>query len=74
MTGLEYIMDLNEVCKFRSTEKKPGPCSNSELRRLLDQGALRINGKVVKSRDPVEFPVKSSVMFPKSQTGRITLL
>jgi hypothetical protein len=74
MTGLEYIMNLNEVCQFRSTERKPGPCSNSELRRLLDQGALRVNGQVVKSRDAIPFPVASAVMFPKAVNGRITLL
>jgi hypothetical protein len=74
MTGLEYIMNLNEVCQFRSTERKPGPCSNSELRRLLDQGALRVNGQVIRSRDTVPLPVSSAVMFPKTVTGRITLL
>lgn len=74
MTGLEYIMQLNEVCQFRSTEHKPGPCSNSELRRLLDQGALRLNGSIVKSRDVVSFPIISSVMFPRSDKSRITLL
>lgn len=74
MTGFEYIMDLNEVCKFTSQERPPGPASKSELRRLLDQSALRINGKVVRTKDVIEFPITSVVLFPKSEKKRITIL
>lgn len=74
MTGLDYILSLNEVCQFHSTERPPEKASKSELRRLLDQSALRINGKVVKSKDKIEFPITSVVLFPKSDKKRITIL
>jgi hypothetical protein len=74
MTGLQYILTLHEVCQFRSTERKPGPCSNSELRRLLDQGALRLNGQIVRSKDYIPLPITSAVLFPKKPDSRITIL
>jgi hypothetical protein len=74
MTGLEYILSLNEVCQFHSTERPPEKASKSELRRLLDQSSLRINGKVVRSKDEVEFPIVSVILFPKSEKKRITIL
>lgn len=73
-TGLDCIMLLNEVCQFHSTERPPEKASKSELRRLLDQSAFRINGKIVKSKDVIEFPITSVVLFPKSETKRITIL
>ena len=74
MTGLEYILSLHEVCVFRSQERGPGPASNSELRRLLDQSALRINGQVVRTKDKVPQSIVSVVLFPKSFEKRITIL
>lgn len=74
MTGFEYALSLHEVCKFQSQEKKIGLMSNTELRRKLDEGAWRINGRVVRSKDEIEFPITSVVIFPKSEKKRITIL
>lgn len=74
MTGFEYAMSLHEVCTFQSQEKKIGVMSNSELRRIVDQGALRINGRPIKAKDDIEFPITSVVLFPKSDKKRCTLL
>lgn len=74
MTGFEYALSLHEVCKFQSQEKKIGLMSNTELRRKMDEGAWRINGRVVKAKDKIVFPITSVVLFPKSDKKRITIL
>ena len=74
MTGLEYLLNLNKVCQFRSQERPPGTASNSELRRFLDQQALLINGVAVKAKDAVPEDINSVVLFPKSKKRRCTLL
>lgn len=52
-------------------EKKPA--SNSALRRVIEQGAIRFNGKVVKPNDLLDFPILSVVMYPKSDEQYNTL-
>ncbi len=52
-------------------EKKAA--SNSTLRRFIEQGAIRFNGKVVKPNDKLDFPILSVVMFPKSDKQYTTL-
>lgn len=69
---LDYIMSMHSVCQFRSTENPPGPASNSEIRRLVDQAAFRVNGQAYKCNDIIELPVTSLVVFPKKR--RTTIL
>jgi hypothetical protein len=74
MNALDLILDLHEVCQFRSQERGPGPASNSELRRILDQNGFHINGKPHKCKDTIVFPIQSLVLFPASNKRRTTLL
>jgi hypothetical protein len=71
-TALEYIMRLHTLgTGFWSKELK-GPASNGEVRRWLENSAVRFNGKPLKPKDRLDFPLYSVVMFPKA--NRITLL
>lgn len=69
MTALQWLINRGPL--WDSAEKKFA--SNSALRRWLDQGAVRFNGQVVTANKMLDFPVLSVIMFPKSDTQRITL-
>lgn len=45
-------------------ERKSG--SKSFLRRCINEGAIRFNGRILKHDQPIDFPVFSIVVFPKS--------
>lgn len=68
VTALEFILRLGG---FWSRELK-GIASNSEVRRWLDNAAIRFNGKALKPKDLLDFPLHSVVLFPKA--NRITIL
>ena len=71
-TALEFIMRLhNRGTGFWSRELK-GPASNSEVRRWLENSAIRFNGKALKPKDMLDFPLFSVILFPKAD--RITIL
>lgn len=70
-TAYEWLLGLGRVGFWDVAEKKPA--SNSTLRRFIEQGAIRFNGKVVKPNDMLDFPILSVVMFPKSETQYTTL-
>jgi hypothetical protein len=68
----QLLRDLNEICHFQTREgKKVGAVSNSELKRWCQNKSVIINGKPVAWDAPVDYPIKSFVLFPKN---RITLL
>lgn len=70
--ALEYVMRLHEaVGKFWSREFNK-PASNSEVKRWLETSAIRFNGKALKPKDVLDFPLYSVVLFPKG--NRITIL
>lgn len=77
-TAFEF---LTRIHRFRHTDERPqgfwsrevkGVASNSEVRRWLENSAIRFNGKPLKPKDMLDFPLHSVVLFPKAQ--RITLL
>lgn len=74
ITCIQYLRSLHDVCKFSSQERGPGPASGSELQRWLRSGSLMINGAAVQPGDPLPFPVRSVVLFPKSKKRRCTIL
>lgn len=66
MTAWEFLRNLHSVCKFQTREgKKVGTASSSELKRWIDNGALIINGEKVSSKEEMDFPMTSVVLFPK---------
>lgn len=71
-TALEFIIRMHSFRSgFWSREMKDF-ASNSEIRRWLDNSAIRFNGKPAKPKDMLDFPVHSIVFFPKA--NRITIL
>lgn len=71
MNAWGFLRDLNMVCHFTTRERGNGRASNSELKRWLQNSAVRINGEIVKWDEPIDFPIFSVVLFPKR--GRVTL-
>ena len=64
MNAWEFLRDLRSICHFTSKER-PGKASNSELKRWLQNQAVRFNGESVKWDEPIDFPIFSVVLFPK---------
>lgn len=73
MRALDYIESLRPAVPF-STEKGCSAASKSEVRRWLDGGSVKINGKSIKANDNIPLPVTSLVFFPKSATRKTTLV
>lgn len=73
VTALEFVMRVHNAgpMGFWSRELK-GPASNSEVRRWLDNAAIRFNGRALKPKEMLDFPVYSIILFPKA--NRITIL
>lgn len=71
VTAYEWLMRQGKAGFWDTSEKKPA--SNSTLRRYIEQGAIRFNGKVVKPNDLLDFPILSVVVFPKSEKQYTTL-
>lgn len=75
-SALDFVMRVhrsgtNEKRGFWSRELKDF-ASNSEIRRWLDNSAVRFNGKALKPKEMLDFPLYSVVLFPKA--NRITIL
>ena len=77
-TAFEFVLRIH---RFRHTDERPvgfwsrefkGVASNSEVKRWLENSAIRFNGKAMKPKDMLDFPLHSVVLFPKAE--RITLL
>lgn len=72
-TGLSYMISLHAVCVFQTREgARVGPASNSEMRRWLKNGVLRINGKVIGWDEVIDYPIHSVTLFTKK--NKVTLL
>lgn len=71
-TALEFMLRLhNTKAGFWSREVNK-PASNSEVKRWLENSGVRFNGRALKPRDMLDFPLFSVIMFPKA--NRITIL
>lgn len=73
VTALEFMLQLNAkpATFWDYAEKKPA--SNSAIRRWVEQGAVRFNGKILKPTQMLDFPILSVVLFPKSDTQYTTI-
>jgi len=70
---LQWLGGLRPALPF-SIEQPCSVMSNGELRRLLQQGAVLVNGEKATANEPVDFPVFSLVFFPNSRKRRTTLV
>ena len=73
VTTWEWLRFIHLSCRFQTREgSKVGLASNSELKRWIEQSALRINGAIVKWNDELSFPIETATLFTKH--NRISLL
>lgn len=81
MTVMAYVLRLHQSdpTGFWSRENpgdreghKGEPASNSEVKRWLENGAVRFNGRTMKGKELLDFPLYSVVFFPKG--NRVTIL
>lgn len=73
LTVLQYLNGLRPALPM-SMEQPGKILSNSELRRVIQQNGVLINGESVRVDELVDFPVFSLVFFPKSSNRRTTLV
>lgn len=74
MSAWEFVVSLHKWIPFFSRERPGQPASTSEIRRWLQNRAVRINGLNPLPTDEVTFPVTDLVFFPKSDKNRITMV
>ena len=70
-TAWTFLRELHSICHFQTRERGTGTASASELKRWLQNKAIRINGETVDWDEIIDFPIFSVVLFPKK--GRVTL-
>ena len=70
ITAFEYLKVLQNhaKCSPMSKEKPHSEASNSEIRRWLEKGSVRINEKAVQPNDVLEFPIKQLIFFKGSKS------
>lgn len=79
LTVYEFMIQLTRTGEgdkstagfWDQAEKKQG--SNSFLKRIIDEGGIRFNGRILKHKDRLDFPIFSIVAFPKSETHYTTV-
>lgn len=64
MTAWDWLKDLHTVCHFQSRERT-GEASNSELKRWIQNKALKINAETVEWNEELDFPLISVILFPR---------
>lgn len=70
VTAFQWVKRLGPGF-WDQSEKKPA--SNSALRRFIEQGIFRFNGKVLKPDTMLDFPLICVIMFPKSDLHYTTI-
>jgi hypothetical protein len=75
-TVLDFLIDLNKLywwCSPRQSEKTFERMSNSDLRRLCEQGGIHINNCQVDPDELFDFRLESIIMYPSSNEKRNTI-
>ncbi len=74
MQALAYLIDFFDNGYYiRPGSNHGGGASNGELRRWLEEGAIRINNETPKPNDEITFPIDDLVLFP-GRPRQVTLL
>lgn len=75
-TVLDFLIELNKLywwCSPRQSEKTFERMSNSDLRRLCEQGGIHINYHTVEPDEIFDFSLVSIIMYPSSTEKRNTI-
>ena len=67
MTAHRFIIQLHQLCRFYSRERK-GLASNSEIKRWIMNRSVIMNGEAVEWNEEMDFTIDSLVLFPKGRT------
>jgi len=69
MTILQFLQKLRDEwkCIPRIEGNRCGQASNSELRRMIQQGMVKFNGEAVTWDEQLNFPISSVVFFGNGQ-------
>lgn len=75
MKALEFVLQFHlPPSTEKSSKENPHTTpSKSEIKRWIDQGSILFNGEKCRWDEAIDFPVFSFVIFPKSETKRVTL-
>jgi hypothetical protein len=64
MNAWMWLRSLHDICHFQTREgKKVGRATNSELKRWLSNGALKINNESVLWNEEMNFPMFQVRLF-----------
>lgn len=79
MNALQWLNSLRPALPLSienppDKERPAQPMSNGELRRLMQQGGVLVNGERIAPDERIDFPVFSLVFFPKSVKRRATII
>jgi L-alanine-DL-glutamate epimerase-like enolase superfamily enzyme len=72
MSAMQWLSSLRPALPM-SSEQPCSPMSNGELRRLMRQGGVLVNGERIAPEEVIDFPVFSLVFFPASRARRTTI-
>lgn len=73
VTAIEWLKSLRPMLPLSGEAQIPTPMSNGELKRLLQDGGVQLNGRRIKPDEKVDFPVTELIFWPRSQKKRCTL-
>lgn len=65
MNAIQWLNSLRSAIPM-SMERPCTQMSNGELRRLIAQGGVLVNGDRIEANEEIDFQVFSLVFFPKS--------
>lgn len=73
ITAFEYLGFVREKGYLPRSKEGQKEVSNSELRRWLEKGSVRINGCKVRPNDALFFPIDELVFFEGSKS-QVTMI
>ena len=73
MTIFQWILSLKPAIPM-SIENPCSAMSNGELKRIINQGGVLINGEKFDANEKMDFEVFSLVFFPKSLKRKTTII
>lgn len=72
VTAIKFLHELQER-QWLPRLSVGVSASKSDCRRWLDQGAVEVDGEIVKWDSILTFPLKSFVFFPRNQKRKTTM-
>lgn len=68
MNAYQYLIQHRQYLPYNVGKDHKGVASNSDIRRILNNHGVVINGQRPTEKDEIEFPVVQLVFFPNGNT------